>query len=72
MSGVALEAQGPHTIPSHTYHAGQLAEILGVDRGTILEWARSGIIPPGRPFGKRTLRWTPDDIAPLLAARREA
>jgi hypothetical protein len=65
MSTAAVKA-----LPSHTYDAGQLAKILGVSRNTLLWWARSGIIPPGRRFGARVLRWTPGDIAPFLAERR--
>jgi hypothetical protein len=61
----------PETLPSHTYDAGQIAAMLHVERTTVLEWARCGAIPRGRRFGKHTIRWTPEDLAPLLAGRSE-
>jgi phage terminase Nu1 subunit (DNA packaging protein) len=63
-----LEAPGPRALPDRTYDAGDLAELFGVTRYTVLKWAQNGTIPRGRRFC-RVLRWTPDDIAPLLADR---
>jgi predicted DNA-binding transcriptional regulator AlpA len=61
-----LEAPKPPALPDRLYDSDDLAELFGVVRYTILKWAKEGTIPPGRRFG-RVLRWTPDDIAPLLA-----
>jgi predicted DNA-binding transcriptional regulator AlpA len=69
MSSATLDIPPPSaSIPDRTFSAGQLAEIFGVHRLTILDWAKRGIIPRGRRFG-RSLRWTPSDISPLLAER---
>jgi hypothetical protein len=62
-----LGAPGPAALP-RLYDAGDLATLFGVVRYTILQWQKNGTLPPGRRFG-RVLRWTADDIRPLLAAR---
>jgi predicted DNA-binding transcriptional regulator AlpA len=65
-----LESPRASSLPDRTYDAGHLAELFGVTRYTILQWAKRGELPRGRRFG-RVLRWTADDIGPLLAARGE-
>jgi DNA-binding transcriptional MerR regulator len=65
MSTATLQAP---SLPDRLYDSEQLAQIFDVHRATILEWARTGVIPPGRRFG-RSLRWTAADLTPLLASR---
>jgi hypothetical protein len=70
MSPAVLDT--PHSspaLPGRLYSPIELAEFFGVHRLTILDWAKRGVIPPGRRFGRRILRWTAADIAPLLADR---
>jgi hypothetical protein len=61
------EAPNPAALP-RLYDAGDLAELFGVVRYTILQWAKNGTLPPGRRFG-RVLRWTYGDLRPLLGER---
>jgi predicted DNA-binding transcriptional regulator AlpA len=69
MSRAVCEAPRSSTLPERTYNPADLARMLGVKRVTVLNWARRGILPPGRRFGLRVLRWTEADIKPLLAER---
>jgi predicted DNA-binding transcriptional regulator AlpA len=55
-------------LPDRLLDTGDLAKLFGVSRDTVLRWSDSGAIPPGRRFG-RVIRWTADDIRPLLAER---
>jgi hypothetical protein len=55
-------------LPERTFTAAELAALFRVNRWTIYNWSRTGTIPEGRQFG-RCRRWTPSDIAPLLAER---
>jgi predicted DNA-binding transcriptional regulator AlpA len=67
MSPAVLEASSP-AIPNRTYTVADLADLFGVHKATIADWSKTGILPPPRRIG-RLLRWTPGDIAPLLANR---
>lgn len=69
MTTATLSEPAPLTIPDRCYDAHELAGLLRVHVNTILRWAKTGVIPPGRRFGRTTIRWTAGDIAPLLAAR---
>jgi predicted site-specific integrase-resolvase len=70
MSTATLQPPAPAILPDRTYGTRELAQLLGVHVNTVTFWARTGVIPPGRRFGRKILRWTTGDIAPLLAERR--
>jgi predicted DNA-binding transcriptional regulator AlpA len=67
MNAAALQ---PTTSSERMYRPRELAELLDVSVITIHRWEKSGILPRGRRFGRRVVRWTAGDIAPLLAERR--
>jgi hypothetical protein len=68
MSTAVLDPLQAQPLPDRLYDAIELARIFKVHRNTLLQWARDGVIPPGRRFGG-TIRWTPADLAPLLGQR---
>lgn len=71
MSTATLEPAISAELPNRTYDARDLAALFGIHYRTVLEWAKAGVIPRGHRFGRKTLRWTAADIAPLLASRQE-
>jgi hypothetical protein len=68
MSVLAASPAPPAVIPDTTYGPDDLARLLKISRWTVLNWRRLGIIQPGIKRGK-TVRWTPSDVAAILAAR---
>jgi predicted DNA-binding transcriptional regulator AlpA len=44
----------------------QLAELFGVNRATILEWAHADVLPRPIQLGPRCLRWPREQIAAHL------
>ena len=58
----------PAVIPDRTYGPADLARIFNTSRWTVMNWRRQGLIPPGMKFGK-TVRWTPHQVASILAAK---
>jgi predicted DNA-binding transcriptional regulator AlpA len=63
-----LEATPETPVPDRTYSPADLARLWGVSRQTILNWHRDGVIPRGARIGQ-AIRWTPADVAAMLAAR---
>jgi excisionase family DNA binding protein len=55
-------------LPERLLTPDDLARLLGVTKGTVYGWARSGRLPPGRLHGKFR-RWTPGEIRRYLEAR---
>jgi hypothetical protein len=60
-------AQPGIVLPRRMLSTGDLSEYFGVKQFTIRDWAKRGLLPPGRRIGK-FLRWHPDEIAPYLTA----
>lgn len=67
----AARATSSLNLPDRLLTSDDLSLLFGVSRWTIREWSRSGVIPPGRRFGK-VLRWNPGVIKPLLAHQGQA
>jgi predicted DNA-binding transcriptional regulator AlpA len=71
MSALLTPSPPPGTsLHDRVFDARQLAQLLGVRPSTILTWAKSGVIPRGRRFSRRILRWTAADVTALLASER--
>jgi hypothetical protein len=68
MSVLAASPAPPAAIPDRTFGPDDLARLLNASRWRVLRWRRLGVIPPGIKLGK-TVRWTPADVAQILAAR---
>jgi predicted DNA-binding transcriptional regulator AlpA len=47
----------------------ELADILGVNRGTLYDWEKKEIIPRRRRFGQHCVGWLEPDIKEWLASR---
>lgn len=56
----------PTEPPATLYTVKSLAELFGVEQGTIRMWERTGRLPRGRRITSKVIRWKPEDIAPLL------
>jgi len=48
--------------------AGELSDLLSVKVGTVLAWARAGIIPSLR-FSRRVIRFDPAEVSQALRER---
>lgn len=71
MSALASLPERPAAvIPDRTYGPDELARLLSTSRWNVLHWRRIGAIPKGIKLGK-VVRWTPSDVASILAARGE-
>jgi predicted DNA-binding transcriptional regulator AlpA len=47
----------------------ELADILGVNRGTLYDWEKKSIIPKRRRFGPHCVGWLEPEINEWLASR---
>jgi predicted DNA-binding transcriptional regulator AlpA len=63
-------APGPTYIPQRLLGVADLAELAHVSDGVIRKWMREDKLPKPLRFGKRLLRWDPNEIAAWLANRR--
>jgi hypothetical protein len=63
----AIEAVPPDPL-RNCLRSDDLAAALKVTVPTIRQWAKTGLIPPGRRIGK-FLIWRADEIAAFLASR---
>lgn len=68
---MAITADPINSTLPRVYTVKELAEALGVEPCTIRAWERAGRIPRGRRISSRVVRWTAEDLAPILRDRRD-